>query len=145
MIKNCTICKTEFNPDHWRQKTCSKICSKELKHLNRLKEYDQVKKPKIQKTCKICSNDFETRLDFKITCSKTCSKINKRNFIRLYNKNLRKKQPKKIIIKNCITCNNNFDLIKHHGTSKINTCSDDCRKIHKNRMTKKWHEENITT
>lgn len=141
MIKNCIICKIEFNPDHWRQKACSKICSKELKHLNRLKESDQVKKPKVQKTCKICNNDFLTRLPTKITCADKCRMINKRNSSNIRNKINRKiiRENRSPIIKNCIVCYNKFEVNKSGG---VTVCSITCKDIQTKRRNKKWNDEN---
>lgn len=103
---DCPNCHKTFETYYPLKKFCSQSCSL---------EFIEKKKPNEQRSCLVCQKEFITNTKRKVFCSQKCQE--KYHIIR-------KQQHKIKPIKNCLYCNEPFEISKPGG-SKF--CSLHCR------------------
>jgi hypothetical protein len=124
VTRNCLTCGVTFKR-HFNAKYCQASCQPK-------EYYQRFSRPRYNRTCVICLNDFITGWKNGVTCSKECKRTYKN---KAHERRYIKKGPHNI---NCGICNTPCIVLRYTTT----VCSDVCRKEDRRRKHNLWLKTN---
>lgn len=129
-MKECIICRKEFEPKRSNHVCCSLSCTQEREKLKKRERFGK----DWTKTCEICGSTYKNKIHNSKTCNKVCAEIRRKRI-----RKSKKSQMQPPIEKVC-DCGNKFQVVGY-ARSKM-SCSDKCAYKRKRNVWRKWHHDN---